>query len=95
MAEIMAEKEKAEESPGKEIGKVMHYYTKIGVAVVELSSALKTGDKIRVKGATSDFTQKVDSMQIEKDKVKEAKKAQSIGLKVVEHAREGDIVYKV
>tara|TARA_Y100000310_G_scaffold342261_1_gene444748 strand:+ start:453 stop:719 length:267 start_codon:yes stop_codon:yes gene_type:complete len=88
----MDEEQKAE---GKEVGKVTHYYTHLSVAVVELTGTLKVGDKIKVKGATSDFTQAVDSMQIEKDKIQEAKKGQSIGLKVKEHARQHDIVYKV
>ena len=86
-----APKEKAE----KEIGKVTHYFTNIGVAVIKVSDALKQEDTIHVKGASSDFKQKIDSMQIEHDQVKEAKKGQSIGLKVKEHAREGDAVYKV
>lgn len=88
----MAEKQKAE---GKKVGKITHYYTHLGVAVVELTGTLKVGDKIKVKGATSDFTQTVDSMQIEKDKIEEAKKGQSIGLKVKEHTRAHDVVYKV
>lgn len=92
MAEVKTAEKKSSE---KEIGKVAHYYTKIGVAVVELKDALKVGDKIRIKGATSDFTQKVESMQIEQDKIQEAKKGDSIGLKVKEHARQHDVVYKV
>ena len=88
-------KEKKAEIQGKEVGKVTHYYTHLGVAVVELSGTLKAGDKIRIKGATSDFEQTVDSMQIEKDKIEEAKKGQSIGLKVKEHARQHDVVYKL
>lgn len=92
----MAEEQKPEEkAPGKEIGKVAHYYTKLGVAVVELSDTLKVGDKIRIKGATSDFEQPVDSMQIEHEKIEEAKAGQSIGMKVKEHVREHDVVYKV
>lgn len=90
----MAEEQKPKET-GKKIGKVAHYYTHLGVAVIELSSTLKVGDKIRIKGATSDFEQKVDSMQIEHDKIEEAKKGQSIGLKVKEHVRQHDIVYKL
>lgn len=85
----------AEEDLGKEIGKVTHYFTKIGVAVIELTDTLNVGDKIRVKGATSDFTQTVDSMQIEHNNVEKAEAGQSIGLKVAEHAREQDTVYKV
>lgn len=91
----MAEKEAKEEKLGKEIGKVTHYFTNIGVAVIELSGALKEGDKIHIKGATSDFKQKVASMQIEHEKLEKAKAGQSIGMKIKEHAREGDSVYKV
>ena len=79
----------------REVGAVTHYYTKIGVTVIELTDTLKVGDKIHVKGATSDFTQKVDSMQIEHKEVKEAKKGDSIGLKVKEHTREHDKVFVV
>lgn len=81
--------------PEKEIGKISHYYTNIGVGVIELTGTLKVGDTIHIKGATSDFTQKVDSMQIEHENVETAKKGQAIGLKVDEHVREGDVVYKV
>lgn len=90
----MAEEEKKGKEE-KEIGKVTHYFTKIGVVVVELSDVLKVGDTIHIKGATSDFTEKVDSMQIEHENVESAKKGDAIGLKVKEHAREHDIVYKI
>jgi len=56
---------------------------------------LKAGDKIRIKGATTDFEQKVESMQIEHEKVNEAKAGKSIGLKVKDHVREHDKVYKL
>lgn len=92
MAEEPKNKEKA---PGKQIGKISHYYTNIGVAVVELRDTLKVGDKVRIKGATTDFEQAIDSMQIEHDKIDEAKKGQSIGLKVKDHVRQHDVVYKV
>lgn len=91
----MPKEEDKEEGLGEEIGKVTHYFTKIGVAVVELSGDLKVGDEIRVKGATSDFKQKIKSMQIEHENIEEAEAGQSIGLKVKDHAREGDTVYKV
>ncbi len=84
-----------EEVLGEEIGKVTHYFTKIGVCVIELSADLKIGDTIHIKGATSDFKQKVDSMQIEHENLEEAKKGQSIGMRVKEHTREHDKVYKV
>jgi len=80
---------------GKLIGKITHYFSKIGVAVIELSDILKVGDNIRVVGGTTDFTQAVDSIEIEHEKVKEAKAGDSVGLKVNQKVREGYKVYKV
>jgi putative protease len=77
------------------IGKITHYFTNIGVAVIELEKTLKVGDKISIEGATTKIEQTVDSMQIEKEKVQEAKKGQAIGLKVKDRVRPGDLVYKV
>ena len=91
----MAEEKQKGKALGQEVGKVTHYYTKLGVGVVKLSGALKVGDKIRIKGATTDFEQIVESMQIEKDKIKEGKAGQSVGLKVKEHVRASDVVYRV
>lgn len=80
----------------KKIGKITHYFGKISVAVVELTDdSLSVGDTIHIKGHTSDFTQKVESMQIEHQNVQKAEIGQSIGLKVIAHAHENDIVYKV
>lgn len=87
--------EKKEESLGKEVGKITHYFSKIGVGVIELSGSLSVGDKIRIKGATSDFEQSVDSMQIEHEKMEKADAGQSIGLKTKEPVREQDTVYKI
>jgi translation elongation factor EF-1alpha len=92
---MVKEQKAGEKLEGREVGKVTHYYTHLNVAVVELSGTLKKGDKIMVKGATSNFKQTVSSMQIEKDKIEEAKAGQSIGLKVKEHARQHDTVYKL
>ena len=78
-----------------EIGKITHYFSKIGVAVIELSQGLKVGDKIHIKGATTDFTQTVDSMQIQHEKIEEAKPGDDIGMKVAEQVREHDKVFKV
>ena len=77
-----------------EVGKVAHYFSKIGVAVIELKKPLKVGDTIALKGPNTDFEQEVDSMQIEHESVKEAKAGQSIGLKVTDRVRETDMVYK-
>ncbi len=65
------------------------------VAVIELSESVKVGDKIHIKGATSDFEQALSSMQIDHQDVQEAKAGDSIGLKVNEAVREGDQVYRV
>ena len=78
----------------KPIGKVIHYYSGIGVAAIDLTGKLKTGDTVRIKGSTTDFTQKIESMQIEENKVKEAKKGDSVGIKVEEKVRQNDMVYK-
>jgi putative protease len=78
-----------------EVGKVMHYYSKIGVAVVSLNNELKIGDEILIRGKSTELRQKVESMQIEHKNVEIAKAGQSIGLKVNEKVREGDIVYKI
>jgi len=80
----------------KLVGKITHYFTNIGVAVVEITSGgLSVGDKIHIKGATSDFEQGIESMQVEHESVEKAKKGQSVGLKVDQQAREGDDVFKV
>jgi len=79
-----------------EIGRVTHYFGKVGVAAIEIESGeLKVGDTIRIKGHTSDFTQKIDSMQIEHEDVEVAKPGDSVGLKVSEHARTHDVVFLV
>jgi putative protease len=80
----------------EEIGRVTHYFPKIGVAVIEITAgSLKVGETIHIKGHTSDFTQPVESLQQEHLSVPEAKKGGSFGMKVKEHVREGDRVYKV
>lgn len=86
-----------EEAPveKKLVGKISHYFTKIGVGVIELSDELKVGDRISIEGATTNVEQKVDSMEIEHEKVQSAGAGQSIGLKVGQRVREGDLVYKL
>ena len=79
----------------KLIGKITHYFSKIGVAVVELSDDITVGAKIRVEGATTSFEQVIDSMEIENNRVETATAGQSIGLKVKERVRLHDSVYKV
>ncbi len=80
---------------GKLIGKITHYFGKIGVAVIELSDTLKVGDTIRIVGGETDFTQIVESMEIEHEKVEAAKAGESIGLQIAQKVREGYKVYKL
>ena len=78
------------------IGTVTHYYAHIHVAGVAITDGeLHTGDTVRVKGHTSDFEQKVESMEIDHEAVGIAKPGDQIGLSVIEHAREHDTVYIV
>ncbi len=80
---------------GQLIGKVSHYFSNIGVAVLDLSGALSVGDTIRIAGGETDFTQQVGSMEIDHKKVDAAKKGDSAGLKVDQKVREGYKVYKL
>jgi putative protease len=77
-----------------EIGHVIHFFSKINVAVVELMLPLAVGDRILVKGPSTDFEQIVESMQIEGKSIPRAEGGQSIGLKVVQPAKQKDVVYK-
>jgi len=82
--------------PGTErIGIVTHYYSHLTVAIVQLETgSLRVGDFIHIKGHTSDFSQPVESMEIDHVHVNESRPGQSFGLRVKEHAREHDVVYK-
>jgi hypothetical protein len=78
------------------IGHITHYFSRIQVAAIELTDGdLAIGDTIRIKGHTSDFTEKLTAMQIDRVDVPKATKGQSIGIRVAEHARVGDEVFKV
>jgi len=77
------------------VGKIVHFYDKINVGIIELSKVLEKGDKIHIKGNTTDFEEDVKSMQIEHEQINKAKKGDVIGMAVKEKVREGDLVYKV
>ena len=78
------------------VGRITHYYDKIGVAVLELDGDLAKGDKIKfVRGSEELFTQEVTSMQVEHEQKESAKKGDIIGLKVDSEVKEGAEVYKV
>ena len=83
------------EEEGKLIGRVSHYFSKIGVAVIDLSDSLKVGETIRIAGGGTDFNQKVESMQSEHQNIEEAKTGDSIGIKVEQKVREDYKVYKI
>ena len=81
--------------PEEIIGKVSDFFAHPVVVAIELTAALKVGDKIHIKGHTTDLELIVDSMQINNVDVKEAKAGDSIGVKVSERVRKKDAVYKV
>lgn len=79
----------------KEIGKVIHYYNHLSVGIVELSGALKVGDKIHIKGHSDDFTLSVESMQLDHQNVSEGAAGQQVGIKVTGKVHPNDKVYKI
>lgn len=80
----------------EKIGFVSNYYSKISVAAIEMTDGtVSLGDTLHFLGHTTNFESKVDSMQIEHKSVKEAKKGESVGVKISEKARRGDNVYKI
>lgn len=79
----------------KEIGKVSGWFSHVGVAAIKLSGPLKVGDKIHIKGHTTDIEEKISSMQIENKVVKEAKKGDHIGIKVKDKVRPNDKIFVV
>ncbi|MBM3294341.1 MAG: hypothetical protein FJY82_07420 [Candidatus Aminicenantes bacterium] len=77
------------------IGKVTHYFDRIGVAVLNLTDTIKVGDTIRFRGHSTDFTQEVSSLQIEHQNVAEARPGQDVALKVDQKVHPHDAVFKV
>jgi putative protease len=90
MTELEIEKERLEEI---KIGTVFDYFSKIRVIAARLNDALRIGDKIRVKGETTDFEQTVDSIQIDNKEVTEACAGEDVGIKVIEKARKNDKIF--
>lgn len=78
-----------------DIGRVTEYFAHIGVAGVDLTGTLRVGDRIHVRGHTTDLEQAVESMQIEHEQVAEAGAGDKIGIKVRDRCRDGDRVYKI
>ena len=88
--EKVAQKEEEEK-----IGEITHYFPKPEAGVIQLSSSLTVGDTIHIKGQTTDFKQKVDSMQIDGNPIEKAAKGKLVGVKVKERVRVGDEVYRL
>ena len=84
-----------EQPQERPIGKITHYFGKVGVGIIELTDTLKVGDTVHIRGATCNFTQTVGSMQLEHQPVQEAKAGQVIGVMVDERVHEGDQVFLV
>ena len=80
----------------KEIGQITHYFAHVDVGVIKISGGeLKIGDKIAIRGHTTNIEEVVESMQIEHENVETAKKGDSVGIKVKERVRTGDKVYLI
>lgn len=80
----------------QKVGEVFTYFSHAGVAGIKITDgSIAVGDNIRIKGFTTDFEQKVESMQIDRDPVEKADASQSVGIKVKDRVRPKDVVYKV
>ena len=80
--------------PEVPIGEVTHYFSRVGVAVLNISAPLRKGDWIRVRGRTTDLHQRIDSMEIEHQQTEEAKPGDGVAIKVSDRVRVGDSVYR-
>jgi putative protease len=79
----------------KRIGTVTHYYSRLSVAVLDLSAEIHQGDDIHIKGRITDLVMKVDSLEIEHNKIESAGPGVEVALKVDDYVRQGDIIYKL
>ncbi|OGY58186.1 MAG: hypothetical protein A3D47_00215 [Candidatus Colwellbacteria bacterium RIFCSPHIGHO2_02_FULL_43_15] len=79
----------------KTIGVVTHFYGNLEVAIIKFKIPVKVGEEVHFKGATTDFTQKIKSMQYDHKEIKSAKKGQEVGIKVSDKVREGDEVLEL
>jgi len=79
----------------KEIGKVIHYFDKAGVAVIKLSDALAAGDTVKIKKGEEEFTEIISSMQIEHEPLQSAKVGNEVAVKISQKTKEGAVVYKI
>ncbi|MBI1754728.1 translation elongation factor-like protein [Candidatus Azambacteria bacterium] len=94
MAIVKTKKSATAAKAPKPIGAVTHYYGGVGVAIVKFNRAVKVGETVHFKGANTDFTQPISSMQFDHKDIQSAKKGQEVGIKVDDKVREGDNVYE-
>lgn len=85
----------ADERGIQEIGRVETYFAKVGVIALRLQRKLELGEEIMVRGATTDFSQRVKSIQIEHESVGQAGRGAEVGIKVRRRCRRGDRVFRV
>ena len=95
LSRLFGGKGRSEPDEGQELGRVEDYFAKVGVIALRLKKPLEVGDKIRVKGHTTDFTQPVKSIQIEHESVEAARRGASVGIKVKKKCRRGDRLLKL
>ncbi|MBW7882177.1 MAG: hypothetical protein H3C34_06010 [Caldilineaceae bacterium] len=79
----------------KRVGKVSHYFARIGVAVLELEDGLAVGDTVHIVGYNTDFSQRVESMEVEHRKIQEVGPGADVALKVNDRVRKGDVLYRI
>jgi putative protease len=92
---VLGGRESDDGDPGQEIGRVDDYFAKVGVVALKLGKPLAVGDRVRVRGHTTDFIQPVKSLEIEHESVEKARRGAAVGIKVKKKCRRGDRVYKV
>ncbi len=80
----------------QKVGEVVKFFSKVGVAAIKITEGtVQVGDRIKIKGHSTDFEDQIQSMQIENNPVQKAEAGQMIGIKVKDRVREKDIVYKI
>lgn len=83
-----------EHDPAQAIGSVTHYFSHLSVAAITLKQPLSVGDRIHIRGHTSDVEQNVESMEVEHEHVERAGPGDDVALKVVDHVRDHDLIYR-
>lgn len=80
-------------NPNEAVGTVTHYFSHLSVAAVRLNVPLRVGDRIHIKGHTSDVVQTVESLEVNRQKIDQARPGDDLALKVDDHVREHDLIF--